>query len=140
MNEDALSLALVRTGVPGRLAVADDPTAPTAAAAAEGDATGDDPREELADDEWSPKLREGSSAESRWNDVSELLLPFCRAAMRVDGESLERAGRGIGERFGGVRRVSTRSPPPSWLPPKSRTLKLRRCRIDGSLGGAGEAS
>lgn len=90
MSEDALALALVRTGVPGRLAVAVDPIAPAAAVAAEGDATGDDPREELADDEWSPKLREGSSAESRWNDVSELLLPLplCRM-MRVVGESLE---------------------------------------------------
>ena len=138
MSEDAPALALVRTGVPGRLAVADDPAAPITATAAEGDATGDDPREELADDEWSPKLREGSSAESRWNDVSELLLPlpFCRM-MRVDGESLERAGRGIGEWFGGVRRVSTRSP--SSLQ-RSRTLKLRRCRVEVGLEGAADAS
>lgn len=132
MSEDAL--AWVRTGVPGRLAFATvDPTGPMAAAA-DGDATGDDPREEHADDEWSPKLREGSSAESRWNDVSELLLPFCRL-VRVDGESLERAGRGIGEWFGGVRRVSTRSP--SSLQ-RSRALKLRRCRVEADLGGTGE--
>lgn len=104
--------AFARTGVPATGACS---PAVLTLAANEGEATGEGPSEP---DEWSPKLSDGNSAESRWNDASELLLlPPCR----TPGESLNRV-RGTGERFGGVARVSTRSPS---TPRRSCALKLR---------------
>jgi hypothetical protein len=81
------------------------------------------PGDSEIEDDWSPKLSDGISAESRWNDEPDESDAVWAGVGRPD--SWCRRGEGAGDWFGGVTSVSTASSSSS-APFRSRTPKLAR--------------